>query len=100
MLFLHSGITVGLVRTSYSTPEVGGPLSVCVEIFDGNLERNVSLTLTTSDDTAIGRTCRHAYSNIHTMTENCNCNIKPFNIPHTIIQFYDIQKGSKSPKSS
>jgi hypothetical protein len=64
MLFLHPEITVGLVRTSYSTPEIGGPLSVCVEIFDGNLERNVSLTLTTSDDTAIGRICRHAYNNI------------------------------------
>jgi hypothetical protein len=61
MLFLYPGITVGLVRTYYSTPEVGGPLSVCVEMFDGNLARNVSLTLATSDGTAIGRTCRHAY---------------------------------------
>jgi hypothetical protein len=57
MLFLHPEITVGLIRTSYNTPETGGPLSVCVEMFNGNLERNVSLTLATSDGTAIGMTC-------------------------------------------
>jgi hypothetical protein len=55
-IFLHPGITVGLMQTSYNTPETGGPLSVCVEMFEGNLERNVSLTITTSDDTAIGMT--------------------------------------------
>jgi hypothetical protein len=54
MLFLHLGITVGLVETSYNTPEIGGPLSLCMEMFTGNLERNVSLTITTSDGTAIG----------------------------------------------
>ena len=59
ILFLHSGITVGLVETSYNTPETGGPLSVCVEMFNGNLARNVSLTITSSDGTAIGMTCRH-----------------------------------------
>ena len=48
------------MQTSYNTPEIGGPLSVCVEMFDGNLERNVSLSLTTSDGTAIGMTYRHA----------------------------------------
>ena len=58
---LHPGITVGLLQTSYNTPEIDGPLSVCVKMFTGNLERNVSLTLTTSDDTAIGMTCRHAH---------------------------------------
>ena len=46
------------MQTSYNTPEIGGPLSVCVEILNGNLERNVSLTLTTSDGTAIGMTFR------------------------------------------
>jgi hypothetical protein len=56
ILFLHPGITVGLMQTSYNTPETGGPLSVCVEMFEGNLERNVSLSLTTSDGTAIGMT--------------------------------------------
>ena len=46
------------MQTSYNTSEIGGPLSVCVEILTGNLERNVSLTLTTSDGTAIGMTFR------------------------------------------
>ena len=49
-----AGVTVGLIQTSYNTPETGGPLSVCVQMFDGNLARNVSLTVTTSDGTAIG----------------------------------------------
>ena len=56
---MHPGITVGLIQTSYNAPEIGGPLSVCVEMFDGDLERNISLTLSTSDDTAIGMTCSH-----------------------------------------
>ena len=57
-MFLHPGITVGLMQTSYNTPEIGGPLSVCVEILNGNLEKNVSLTLSTSDGTAIGMNFR------------------------------------------
>ena len=56
---MHPGITVGLIQTYYNTPETGGPLSVCVQMFTGNLERNVSLTLTTSDGTAIGKTSRY-----------------------------------------
>ena len=53
----YPGITVGLQQTSYNTPETGGPLSVCAQMFVGNLERNVSLTVTTTDDTANGMTC-------------------------------------------
>ena len=56
LFYLNPGITVGLIQTYYNTPEIGGPLSVCVQMFAGNLERNVSLTLTTSDGTAIGTT--------------------------------------------
>ena len=52
-LFL-SGITVGLQRTTYNHAETGGPLSICVEMFVGNLERNVTVTLTSSDDSAVG----------------------------------------------
>ena len=54
---IHPGITVGLQQTFYNTPETGGPLSVCAQMFAGNLERNVSLTVTTTDDTANGMTC-------------------------------------------
>ena len=55
-----AGVTVGLIQTSYNTPETGGPLGVCVQMFDGNLVRNVSLTVTTSDGTAIGMIFRHS----------------------------------------
>ena len=55
--FLHPGITVGLMQTTYNAPEIGGPLNVCAEIFVGNLERNGSLSLTTADGTAIGMAC-------------------------------------------
>lgn len=47
-------ITVGLQRTSYSALETGGPFTVCAQLFVGNLERNVSLTLTSSDGNATG----------------------------------------------
>lgn len=50
-----SGITVGLQQTTYNTPETGGLLKVCVEMFVGSLERNVTISLTSSDNTAVGK---------------------------------------------
>ena len=47
-------MTVGLQQTLYGTPETGGALSFCVQMFVGNLERNVSLTLISSDVSANG----------------------------------------------
>ena len=52
--FVSSGITVGLQQTTYNHAETGGPLSICVEMFVGNLERNVTVTLASSDDSAVG----------------------------------------------
>ena len=57
----YPGIKVGFEQTSYNTPETGGPLSVCVEMFNRNITRNVSLTITSSDGTAIGITYRLIY---------------------------------------
>ena len=54
LLFYHSGVTIGLQGTSYSTAETGGPLGICAQMFLGNLERNVSMTLVSSDGTAVG----------------------------------------------
>ena len=51
---LNSGITVALQLTSYTTAETDGPLSICVQMFTGNLERDVSLSASTADGTAIG----------------------------------------------
>ena len=54
-LSLHNiEITVGLQQTSYFALETGGPVSICAEMFDGTLERNVSLTLTSMDGNATG----------------------------------------------
>lgn len=53
-LFTNLGITVALQLTSYTTLETDGPLSVCIEMFTGNLERNVSLSVSTVDGSAVG----------------------------------------------
>ena len=45
---------MALQFTSYTTFETDGPLSVCVEMFTGNLERNVSLSISTVDGSAVG----------------------------------------------
>ena len=52
--FMYSGITVGLQQTSYNTLETGGRLDVCAQMFVGNLEKNVSLSLTSTDGSAMG----------------------------------------------
>lgn len=54
-----SGITVGLQQTSYNTLETGGPLHVCAQIFVGNLEKNVTLSLISTDDSAKGMLRMH-----------------------------------------
>ena len=48
------GIIVGLQQTSYITLEVGGLFDFCAQMFVGNLERNVSLTMTVTYGTARG----------------------------------------------
>ena len=53
ILFNNAGITVALQQTTYNTAETDGPLSVCVEMFRGNLQRNVSLSVITTDGSAI-----------------------------------------------
>ena len=50
----HAGVTIGLQGTFYATDETAGPASVCAEMFNGNLEREVSMTLVSSDGTAVG----------------------------------------------
>ena len=53
-ILAYSGITVGLQQTSYNTLETGGPLSICAQMFVGDLEKNVSLTLASTDGSAKG----------------------------------------------
>ena len=47
-------MTVGLQQTSYNALETGGPLRVCAQMFVGNLEKNVTLLLTSTDGSAKG----------------------------------------------
>ena len=51
--FNNAGITVALQQTTYNTAETDGPLSVCIQMFVGNLQRNVSLSVITTDGSAI-----------------------------------------------
>ena len=54
MRIVHIEITVGLQQTFYSVLETGGPFIVCAQMFVGDLERNLSLTLISADGNATG----------------------------------------------
>lgn len=47
-------ITVGLDNTTYTVPEDGGVVQVCVEILEGELEQEAEVTLSTNDGSAAG----------------------------------------------
>ncbi len=51
--FYSSAVTIGFENTEYSTDE-GTTVEVCVVILSGTLAREVTVTLTSSDDTAEG----------------------------------------------
>ena len=45
-------VTVALSQLEYSTSEADGSVEVCVAVVDGRLLEDLTLTLTTADDTA------------------------------------------------
>ena len=57
---LFSGLTVGFRSSSYLCDETGGPILVCIQIYNGNLERNVSMKIASIDGSAEGK---NAHSN-------------------------------------
>ena len=57
---LLTGLTVGFRSSSYLCDETGGPILVCIQIYNGNLERNVSMKIATIDGSAEGN---NAHSN-------------------------------------
>ena len=58
---------MALQFTSYTTAETDGPLSICVQMFIGNLERTVSFSASTADGTAIGTLyCKHTQTQYYT----------------------------------
>ena len=52
-------ITVGLENTTYTVPEDGGVVQVCVEILEGQLEQEAEVTLATNDGSAAGNDMFH-----------------------------------------
>ena len=56
------GITAGFQQTSYNPMETGGPLQICAQMFVGNLQRNVTLTVTSTDGSAIGMCIIHKFA--------------------------------------
>jgi len=54
-------------QTVYSVAESGGVVEVCVNL-SGNLERNVTITLSTSDGSAVGKLSLLLYCKFHSMS--------------------------------
>ena len=50
-------VTVGLEMDTYPTSEEEGVVEVCVVVTDGELDREIAVTLTTSPGTAEGTEC-------------------------------------------
>lgn len=48
-------MVIGIERPDYSVTEADGPLEVCAVIAEGTLEREVAITLTTFDGSAVGK---------------------------------------------
>ena len=61
-----AGVSVGLEQTEYTVGESEGAVLVCA-ILTGEHERNVLVTIATSDGSAIGTSyvCIHNIHNIH-----------------------------------
>jgi len=50
----RAGITIEFENRTYTIPENEGPVEVCAVIVRGSLERTVTVSLTTVDDSATG----------------------------------------------
>jgi hypothetical protein len=72
-------IVVGLTNTTFLVTEgVGAFVEICTRVFDGELERNVILTLQTIDSTAVSQGAEPDYQSLSvqltftpSMTEIC-----------------------------
>lgn len=52
---LFLGVVISFEMPEYSVSEGDGPLEVCAQIVEGSLEREVTVTLFTSDMSATGK---------------------------------------------
>ena len=53
-MFIHVGITIEFENMTYTIPENEGPVEVCAVIVRGSLERTITISLSTQDDSATG----------------------------------------------
>ena len=54
-----SDVQVGFVQSVFVVNEANGPIFVCIEIFGADLNRSVTVLLSTQDNTAI---CKFAFT--------------------------------------
>ena len=54
-----SDVQVGFVQSFFVVNEANGPIFVCIEIFGADLNRSVTVLLSTQDNTAI---CKFAFT--------------------------------------
>ena len=59
MSFPHSAIVIGFEQTEYNVTE-GGQTEVCAVLTSGTLEKNVEVSVTSSDVTANGK-CQYEF---------------------------------------
>ena len=53
-IICHAGVTIGLEMVDYTVPEEGGTVEVCAVVTGGALSESVTVTLQTTQDSAIG----------------------------------------------
>ena len=54
-IFLSTGAIIGFQEVSYTTNENVTPLEVCAELLSGELGRDLFVTLSTADNSALGK---------------------------------------------
>ncbi len=58
-IFIRIAVTIGLEDTEIVVHENAGTVEICARILDGVLDREITMTLTTSDDNAVCKSSIH-----------------------------------------
>ncbi len=58
-IFIHIDVTIGLEDPEIVVDEDAGTVEICARILDGVLDREITVTLTTSDGTAVCKSSIH-----------------------------------------
>ena len=54
LVFLLTVVVIGMAQDRYSVNEDDGSVMVCMQLEEGELQRDVNVTLSTNDITAVG----------------------------------------------